>query len=73
MVKKIKKHLITKIIIGLGLITGLVLLIHNAIYYPVNGGYDAAFHMRYSKIISHEWRIPEYSETAEHYNPPLYY
>lgn len=48
-------------------------MVNNAYHYPVNGGYDAALHLRYAKIISEEWRIPTFEETRENYNPPLFY
>ena len=65
--------MVKKITIFAALIAGLILLIHNVYHYPVNAGYDAVLHMRYAKIVSFEWRIPKYSETAENYNPPLFY
>lgn len=62
-----------KIILSLILILSLVMMINNAYYYPVNGGYDAMLHLRYAKIISEEGRIPTFKETRENYNPPLFY
>ena len=65
--------MVKKIILSLVLIFGLSFIFHNAYQYPVDAGYDAWLHMRYAKIISHHWRIPDLTETREAYNPPLFY
>jgi len=48
-------------------------MFHNAYFFTTDAGYDAMLHMRYSKIISHEFRIPSFQETRENYNPPAFY
>jgi len=73
MVKKIKKHLIIKIIIGFGLITGLVFLIHNLTAYPFYRGYNYGDLVHYSEIITKEWRLPNVQETPKFYDPPAFY
>lgn len=65
--------MVKKIIILLAIFAGFGLIVHNAYYYPVDEGYDAGLHMRYARIISHEWRFPTFQESRENYNPPLFY
>ena len=62
-----------KVLILLVIIFGVSFMVHNAYHYPVNAGYDAGLHLRYTKIVSHQWRIPTFEETRENYNPPLFY
>ena len=57
----------------IGLSGGIYLLIHNISNYPVNLGYTFGFHASYLDVLMSDWRLPDLSETAVAYNPPLFY
>lgn len=65
--------MVKKVLVILAILLATFFLFHNAYYYSPKAGYDATLHKNYAEIISHQWRIPDLSETREAYNPPLFY
>jgi len=55
----------------LGLLIGIQ--VHNAVEFPLYGGYDEAEHQRYADILVHEGRIPGRGESVEFDSPPGFY
>ncbi|MEK7513680.1 MAG: hypothetical protein AAB580_02225 [Patescibacteria group bacterium] len=62
-----------KFFLILGLCLAVFFLAHNLYFFPNRSGYIFALHVKYTQIISEQWRYPTIDETAKFYDPPLFF
>lgn len=50
-----------------------VFLLHNLLYFPPRGSYDAGSHHNYAQFLIDEKKLPSREDTVHFHNPPLWY
>jgi len=70
---KFKPSFKTKHLVFLVFSLFFIYLLHNLLYFPPRGSYDAGSHYHYARILIQERRLPIREETVHFHNPPTWY
>jgi hypothetical protein len=63
-----KKHVVWIVFAAM-----FVFLLHNLLYFPPRGSYDAGSHHNYAEYLIKERQLPTREDTVHYHNPPLWY